>query len=143
MDSKISKLIGEIAEHVAENDLAEITYEEGDFKVKVVGKQNQQQNTTEDTVVVSDEQTNVSSSDTKYIRSPMVGVVYLKPSPDDKTFVSIDDRVDTNTTVCMIEAMKTFNPIKAGMCGIIKKILVENGDPVEYDQPIMEIIFDK
>ena len=143
MDSKISKLIGEIAEQVAENDLAEITYEEGDLKVKVVGKQTQQLVSIDDTGVVSDKPMSESSSNVKYVRSPMVGVVYLKPSPDEKPYVESGSIVNSESTICVIEAMKTYNPIKAGFSGVVGRILVENGDPIEFDQPIAEIIFDK
>ena len=143
MDSKISKLIGEIAEQVAKNDLAEITYEEGDIKVKVVGKQTQQLVSIDDSEVVSNKPISESSSNVKYVRSPMVGVVYLTPSPNEKPYVESGSIVNNDTTVCVIEAMKTYNPIKAGYTGVIGRVLVKNGDPIEFDQPIAEIIFDK
>ena len=70
------------------------------------------------------------------IRSPMVGTFYTSPSPDAKAFVQVGDRVTADTDVCIIEAMKVFNNIKAETAGTIEKILVENGSAVEYGQPL-------
>ena len=73
------------------------------------------------------------------IDSPLVGTLYRAPGPDAKPFVQVGDRVSADTTVCIIEAMKMMNEIKAEKSGIIKEILVENGQPVEYGQPIFVI----
>jgi len=68
------------------------------------------------------------------IKSPMVGTFYSAPSPDAKPFVSVGSRVDEETDVCIIEAMKVFNNIKAECRGTITKVLVENGETVEFGQ---------
>ena len=73
------------------------------------------------------------------IESPMVGTFYAKPSPEKPSFVSVGDSVSEDTTVCLIEAMKIFNEIKAGQAGTIAKILIENGDAVEFGQPMLLI----
>lgn len=73
------------------------------------------------------------------IDSPMVGTYYSSPSPDAKPFVAAGDRVDADTVVCIVEAMKVFNEIKAEKSGTIRKLLVENGQAVEFGQPILEI----
>jgi acetyl-CoA carboxylase biotin carboxyl carrier protein len=73
------------------------------------------------------------------IRSPMVGTFYRSPAPDAKPFVEVGQRVQADATVCIIEAMKMLNQIEAEMAGIIIEILVENGQPVEYDQPLFRI----
>lgn len=70
------------------------------------------------------------------ISSPMVGVFYRAPSPEASPFVEEGDTVDKEDVVCIIEAMKIMNEIKAEVKGKIKKILVENGEPVEYGQPL-------
>lgn len=70
--------------------------------------------------------------DGKYILSPLVGTIYLSPSPEDPPFVKKGDRVDENTIVCIVEAMKVMNEVKAGVSGNIHEILVQNGDPVEF-----------
>jgi len=70
------------------------------------------------------------------IKSPMVGTFYSSPSPDAKAFVSVGSTVDEDTDVCIIEAMKVFNNIKAETRGTIAKILVNNGETVEFGQPL-------
>ncbi|MBP3546542.1 MAG: acetyl-CoA carboxylase biotin carboxyl carrier protein [Alphaproteobacteria bacterium] len=73
------------------------------------------------------------------VKSPMVGVVYLASDPNAAPYVKIGDTVSQGDTVCLIEAMKTFNPVKASMGGKVTKILVESGDPVEYGEPLVVI----
>jgi len=73
------------------------------------------------------------------IKSPMVGTFYGAPSPGSKNFVSVGDQVNTGDTLCIIEAMKILNQIESDKSGIVKKILVENGQPVEYNQPLFII----
>ena len=73
------------------------------------------------------------------VDAPIVGTFYRSPSPDAPAFVKVGDTVSADTTVCIIEAMKVMNEIKAEKSGVIKEILVENGQPVEYGQPIFVI----
>lgn len=73
----------------------------------------------------------------KAIESPMVGTFYTKPSPDAKSFVSVGDNVGPDTVVCLVEAMKVFNEIKAEKSGVVEKILVTDGDAVEFGQPLI------
>jgi len=73
------------------------------------------------------------------IESPLVGTFYRAPSPDAKPFVEVGDRVTADTTVGIIEAMKVMNEVKAEKAGIIKEVLVDNGDPVEYGQKLFVI----
>lgn len=75
----------------------------------------------------------------KPIASPMVGSFYAAPSPDAAPFVKVGDTVDAETVVCVIEAMKVFNEIKAEMRGTIRKVLIENGQPVEFGQPLFMV----
>lgn len=70
------------------------------------------------------------------IPSPMVGTFYASPSPDSEAYVTVGSQVSEDTVVCLIEAMKVFNEIKAGVSGKITKILVKNEDPVEFGQPM-------
>lgn len=76
----------------------------------------------------------------RYVTSPMVGTFYASPSPDDPHFVKVGDRVDENTVVCIIEAMKVMNEVKAGVSGVIAEILVDNAHPVEFGTKIMRIV---
>ncbi|HCU59214.1 MAG TPA: acetyl-CoA carboxylase biotin carboxyl carrier protein [Alphaproteobacteria bacterium] len=77
--------------------------------------------------------------DENAVKSPMVGVVYLAPNQTSPNFVKVGDDVKAGDTVCLIEAMKTFNPVKAHKSGRVTKILVEAGDPVEYGAPLIVI----
>lgn len=73
------------------------------------------------------------------VRSPMVGTFYASPSPEAEAFVKVGQSVDVGDTLCMVEAMKMFNQIESEHKGKIKRILVENGQPVEFDEPLFEI----
>ena len=73
------------------------------------------------------------------IDAPIVGTFYRASSPDSPSFVSVGDKVNADTVVAIIEAMKVMNEIKAEKSGVIKEILVENGSPVEYGQPLFVI----
>ena len=73
------------------------------------------------------------------VKSPMVGVVYLSSDPNSPNYVKVGDTVAEGDTVCLIEAMKTYNPVKAHKGGKVSKILVESGDPVEYGEPLVVI----
>ncbi len=73
------------------------------------------------------------------VKSPMVGTVYFAPSPGAKQFVSVGQTVKQGDTLCIIEAMKLMNEIEADASGVIKAILVENGHPVEYGEPLFVI----
>ena len=80
----------------------------------------------------------VVDESSKYIEitSPIIGTFYRKPSPDKSVFVEVGDTVSADTVVCMVEAMKLFNEIESEVSGIIVKILVEDGTPVEFGQPL-------
>ncbi len=73
------------------------------------------------------------------VHSPMVGTAYLAPSPGAKSFVEIGQRIEAGDVICIIEAMKMFNQIEADKSGIIAARLVENGQPVEFNQPLFII----
>ncbi|VEG92183.1 acetyl-CoA carboxylase biotin carboxyl carrier protein [Legionella spiritensis] len=73
------------------------------------------------------------------VRSPMVGTMYTSPSPEAPPFVTVGQSVKVGDTLCIVEAMKMFNEIEADKAGKIIEILVANGDPVEYDQPLFVI----
>ena len=70
------------------------------------------------------------------VEAPIVGTFYRKPSPDSDPFVSVGDRVEPGQTLCIIEAMKLMNEIQAEAAGTVKQILIEDGQPVEFEQPL-------
>jgi len=73
------------------------------------------------------------------VLSPMPGTFYLAPGPEEDMFVHVGDRVNLGDTLCIIEAMKIMNEIESEMSGVVKKILVNNAQPVEYNQPLFII----
>ena len=73
------------------------------------------------------------------VKSPMVGIFYSSPSPDTSAFVEIGQAVEKGDVLCIVEAMKIMNQIEADASGVVRKIFVENGDPIEYGQPLFAI----
>ena len=73
------------------------------------------------------------------IKAPTVGTFYRQPDPDSPQFVNVGDRVEEDTVVCVIEAMKVMNEIKAETKGVVKKVFTENGKPVQFGDPLFEI----
>ncbi|QBR83256.1 acetyl-CoA carboxylase biotin carboxyl carrier protein [Legionella israelensis] len=84
-------------------------------------------------------QPSTSEKEGHKVRSPMVGTMYTSPSPDAQPFVSVGQSVKVGDTLCIVEAMKMFNEIEADRAGVVTAILVNNGEPVEYDQPLFII----
>ena len=82
---------------------------------------------------------NHESSSMQSIDSPMVGIIYLTPKPSSPPFVKSGQKIKKGDTICLIEAMKTFNEIKSDKDGVVKSILVKNGEAVEFGQPLFEI----
>lgn len=77
--------------------------------------------------------------DLKIIKSPMVGTFYSSSSPESEAFVSEGDEVSKGETLCIIEAMKLMNEIESDICGVVKEILVKDGEMVEYGQPLFKL----
>lgn len=75
-----------------------------------------------------------------YVTSPMVGTFYSSPSPGEASFVKKGDRIEAHTIVCIVEAMKVMNEIKAGVAGVVDEVMVNDGDPVEFGTPLYRIV---
>ncbi len=73
------------------------------------------------------------------VRSPMVGTFYRTPSPDAKPYIEVGQKVNVGDTLCIVEAMKMMNQIEADKAGVVKAILIDNGQPVEFDEPMVII----
>ena len=80
-----------------------------------------------------------AASHANAIKSPMVGTAYLAPNPEAKNFVAVGDQVSAGDTLLIVEAMKVMNPITAPGAGTVKAILIESGQPVEFDQPLIVV----
>jgi len=161
------KLVENLLNLISESEVDEVSIEEGDFKIKVKKKAEQEapsqlayppmpaqynlpaapqqpaapaqpyQQAASESSGSEEEETKTVSGET--IISPIVGTFYRSPSPDDDPFVNVGDHVEKGETVCIVEAMKIMNEIESEFSGKISKILVEDGQPVEYDQPLFSI----
>lgn len=81
-----------------------------------------------------------SKPEGKFVTAPMVGTLYTAASPEDAPFVKAGDRVEENTVVCIIEAMKVMNEVKAGISGTVAEVCIENGHPVEFGTKLFRIV---
>ena len=141
------ELIKELSNLLEENNLSEITVTQGRFSVKVAKQIGSSQVVAQAVVPnkIDNNQKEISQeviSDAGAVKSPMVGTVYLAPSPDADPFISVDQEVKEGDQLFIIEAMKTMNPVKSPFNGKIKKILAKNEMPVEYDEvlAIIEVV---
>lgn len=150
---KLKKLI----DLVEESGIAELELTEGEEKVKISRQlmnqsapmthyiqapqqvASQPQVAASSDTVASDTKPIAEKIDGHAVNSPMVGTFYRSPSPDAKAFVDVGSKVTKGDTLCIIEAMKLLNEIEADATGTIKKILVENGQPVEYGETLFII----
>lgn len=145
-----SKLVRELAELLAETGLSEIEVEDGDRKIKVA-----RQISAAPVAVAAPAPVAAAPAvpapaaaapiapaapdHANAVKSPMVGTVYLAAEPGAAPFVSVGQQVKAGDTLVIIEAMKVMNPITAAAAGTVKAILVENAQPVEFDQPLVVI----
>jgi len=145
---KLKKLI----DLVEESGIAELELTEGEEKVKISRQLMNQSAPMMHYIQAPQHQmmspSDISATETKpvtekmeghAVNSPMVGTFYRSPSPDARAFVDVGSKVTKGDTLCIIEAMKLLNEIEADATGTIKKILVENGQPVEYGEPLFII----
>lgn len=144
------KVIKQVVELMKRSEISEFEIEEKDFKLRLSRKNEETQiiqaapvapapvapspvaSTEAETPAVED-------PDISVIKSPMVGTFYRAPSPENPPFAKVGGKVAADSVVCIIEAMKVMNEIHAEMTGTITEILVENGDAVEYGQPLFKV----
>ena len=133
------KLIKELVDHLSEFNLTELEYQEGQTKIKV-SKASKGIEQSKTGAVVSPNKTVLSNSDDSEgirIKSPIIGTAYLAPEPGGKKFVKVGDKIKKGQTVMIVEAMKTMNHVPSTSDGEVKKILVNDGQPVEFGQPLV------
>ncbi len=142
------RLIRKLIEIVEKSDISEIEIKEGEHNIRISRRQEPVMVAapiaTAPPVAVVSPQAPVATNPVlvaeevkgHQVTSPMVGSFYSASSPDAGNFVEIGDKVAIGDTLCIIEAMKIMNPIEAEVAGTIKKILVQNADPVEFGQPL-------
>ena len=129
------KIIEELTGYLKEFNLSEIEYAEGTTKVKVSRAIN---NPTIAASEVKKKQTIIESTGTN-ITSPIVGTAYLAPEPGGKKFIEVGQKIKKGQTIMIIEAMKTMNHVPPTQDGVVSKILVKDGEPVEFGQPLISI----
>lgn len=135
-----TKQVKEIIEIFEASGLSHMEIEEGNLRIKLekpVALSPIAVNTTAPIIEKSVLAQPVQEKPGVSITSPLVGTFYRAKSPKDKPYINVGDRVSKGDVICMIEAMKTMNEIKADKEGIVKEICVENGDMVEYDQVLI------
>ena len=141
---KINKqIIKELSEYLDEFNLTELEYTDKDTKIKVSKNKNQNPNQEFQTIKVESNNTNkeslTSSKDLSGIQitSPIIGTAYHAPEPGAKKFVEVGKKIKKGDTVMIIEAMKTMNHVPSTENGVVKEICVEDGQAVEFGQPIV------
>ena len=135
------KLIKELVEHLTEFNLTELEYQEGQTKIKV-SKASKGIEQIKSTAFISSNKAVLSESDDSdrvRVKSPIIGTAYLSPEPGAKKFVEVGDKIKKGQTIMIVEAMKTMNHIPSTSDGIVKKILVNDGQPVEFGQPLIAL----
>ena len=145
IDPHLVETLGEIATRL---DLSEIEVTQGELKIKVTRQGGAVLVTPAAVAPVPPAAavgasiawpTPLAAAHPGAVKSPMVGTVYLRPAPDTPPFVAIGSQVKTGDKILLIEAMKTFNDIVAPRAGTVTAILVEDAQPVEFDQPLVVI----
>ena len=131
------KLIKELVDNLEEFGLTELEYQSGDTKIKV-SKGTKVSNTNKvSEVVESANKAKLDEEEGVEIKSPIIGTVYLSPEPGAKNFVQIGQNIKKGQTIMIVEAMKTMNHIPATSDGVVKNILVKDGQPVEFGQNLI------
>ena len=138
---KINKnIIKELTEYLNEFNLTEIEYTEKDIKVKV------SKSIRSNIATVKESKSEIKSENVKLekiigteVPSPIIGTAYLAPEPGGKKFVEVGKKINKGDTLMIVEAMKTMNHVPSPVAGIVKKICVEDGQPVEYGHTIVTI----
>ena len=129
------KIIEELTGYLKEFNLSEIEYSEGPTKVKV------SRSITSSAIAPSEvkKKQEVLESDGTNISSPIVGTAYLAAEPGGKKFVEVGQKIKKGQTIMIVEAMKTMNHVPSTQDGTVSKILVKDGEPVEFGQPLISI----
>ena len=129
------KIIEELVNYLKEFNLSEIEYAEGTTKVKV-------SRSTSNSGIISaqiNKKQSMTENNGTHVTSPIVGTAYLAPEPGSKKFLEVGQKIKKGQTIMIIEAMKTMNHVPSTQDGIVSKILVKDGEPVEFGQPLISV----
>ena len=130
------KLIKELVNCLEENKLSELEYSEKDIKIKVARNSFKDSGKVEVSQIATELKKDKIISGIE-IKSPIIGTAYLAPEPGGKKFVEIGKKIKKGDTVMIVDAMKTMNHVPSTKDGVVKKIVVEDGQPVEYGQTLV------
>ncbi len=132
------KLIKELVDNLDEFNLTELEYQDGDKKIKV-SKGSKVVETSKSSAVISSNKAVLSNEDEEGIRikSPIIGTAYLSPEPGAKKFIEVGSKIKKGQTVMIVEAMKTMNHVASTSDGVVKKVLVNDNQPVEFGQALV------
>ena len=130
------KLIKELVTYLEENKLSELEYSEKDIKIKVARNLIKDDSKTQVIQNVNETKEKKIISGTE-IKSPIIGTAYLAPEPGGKKFVEIGKKIKKGDTVMIVEAMKTMNHVPSSKDGVVKEIVVDDGQPVEFGQTLV------
>ena len=133
------KLIKELVENLKEFNLSELEYQDGETKIKVSKAQKNIEAPKASAVVPQNKAVLKDADETigTRIKSPIIGTAYLAPEPGAKKFVEVGNKIKKGQTVMIVEAMKTMNHVPSTADGEVKKILVSDGQPVEFGQTLI------
>ena len=139
LHKEYKKLIKELVDHLGEFNLTELEYQEGQTKIKVSKASKAVEQIKSSAVMSGNKAVLNKNEDTDGIRikSPIIGTAYLAPEPGAKKFVKVGDKIKKGQTIMIVEAMKTMNHVPSTSDGEVKKILVNDGQPVEFGQPLI------
>jgi acetyl-CoA carboxylase biotin carboxyl carrier protein len=133
------KLIKELVDNLKEFSLTELEYQDGQTKIKVSKASIALEQSKTNAIVSPNKSVLKSSDDTDGVRvkSPIIGTAYLAAEPGAKKFAEVGDKIKKGQTVMIVEAMKTMNHVPSTADGVVKKVLVEDGQPVEFGQTLI------
>ena len=133
------KLIKELVDNLKEFELTELEYQEGQTKIKVSKASKGIEQVKTSALVSPNKSVLKSTNENEGIRvkSPIIGTAYLAPEPGAKKFVEVGDKIKKGQTVMIVEAMKTMNHVPSTADGVVNKILIEDGQPVEFGQTLV------
>ena len=132
------KLIKELVDNLEEFNLTELEYQSGETKIKVSkGTVVSSANKISDNVITNSNVDLNDGDEGVRVKSPIIGTVYLAPEPSAKQFIQVGDEIKKGQTIMIVEAMKTMNHVPATNDGVVKSILVKDGQPVEFGQTLI------
>ena len=134
------KLIKELVDCLSEFNITEIEYQDGTKKIKVSKSQRSVKDQSLTSAMVSPTKSVLADKNEQTgtrVKSPIIGTAYLAPEPGAKKFIEVGDKIKKGQTVMIVEAMKTMNHVPSSADGVVKKILVNDGQPVEFGQTLV------